>query len=1226
MTSDANLPTFVVGIGASAGGLEAVERMFDQMPEESGMAFVLVQHLSPDFKSLMNELLTRRTKIPIHQAVDGIQLRANNIYLMPPKKQMVVSEGTLLLTDKDPKQGLTFPIDHFFRSLANDYGPRSISVVLSGTGSDGSRGIGDVHEAGGLVIVQRGDTAKFDGMPKSAVDSGVCDLSLSPEAIPDALLRYGQNTEATLTFHDSTSGQFESDSLGQIFGVLDDAYDLDFTNYKPTTVNRRIERRLLLTGTPDLSEYAELLCSDPQELELLYRDLLIGVTRFFRDSEAFKALHEKAIEELIDEAGEGDDIRVWVSGCATGEEAYSMAILFDEMLREKRRKLNVKIFASDINTDSLDFAANAQYTVDRIVGVSEERRERYFAWHDPFYEVDPAIRQMVVFAPHNLTKDPPFTKIDLISCRNFLIYIQPPTQRKILSLFHFGLKTNGILFLGSSEVCDIVGDGFDTVDNHWKIFRKSREGRLPDDMRVRFSGTPRKKTEATGKRADQQLLLSTYDALLESVLPPSLLVSAEGRLLHTFGDAGKLFKPEAGRMSVDVLERLRPEFQFAVSAGMRKAETDDRPVLYSGIAGVDSEAFWDVTVTAIDDRRLKQRSFLVQITPQSNELPSLPNRIDVDNISTEQISALELELRHSKESLQSTIEELESSNEELQATNEELISSNEELQSTNEELHSVNEELYTVNAEHQNKISQLSELTRDMDNLLDTTEVHTIFLDSDLAIRKFTPRVAEKFNFLKQDVGRRIDDFTHSINCVDLPAKIRQVIDGGRSHQEEVQDRIGSWFLLRILPYRAHQAEDVDSRKIDGALLTLIDISKLKETSDALEESLKQRDRFLAMLSHELRNPLGTIVNATHLLSSNSEIDENTHEAVAVVKRQSTHMSTLLADLLDVTRVSQGKIQLQKRPFDLLQSVTNALETVRTRCDARSQNIETNFPLEPVWVYGSEPRILQVISNLLTNASKYSPPGEVFWLSVEVENDDTVIRVRDNGVGIPADQIDKVFEMFVQSDRTLDRADGGLGVGLTLVRSLVELHGGSVGVESEGEGKGSEFFVRLPLCDEPRAVPFKPPAAPSATHPSRIVLVEDSVDASKMLAFLLEDAGYQVSVAHDGRRGLELIRKELPDTAVIDIGLPEINGYELANLIRNEPELDDVFLVALTGYGQHADRDQALTSGFDEHLVKPVDPDVLHEVIANRSKAARQRTDDEHEYLPNNGRSMRKAR
>ena len=1191
-------PEFVVGIGASAGGLEAIERMFDHMPDDTGMAFVLVQHLSPDFKSLMDELLGRWTDMAIVQAADGINIVPNTIYLMPPRRRMVVAQGRLLLVEMEPDDGLMFPIDHFFRSLANEYGYRAISVVLSGTGTDGTRGIGAVHEANGLVIAQREDTAKFNGMPRSALDAGVCDLVLAPEDIPDALINYANHSTRRAN-HEEHLAPTERET---IFGLLNDTFDTEFDLYKPTTVNRRIERRMLLTRSNNLKTYLELLRSSPDELAVLYRDLLIGVTSFFRDSSAYETLTQKALTKLVENASDGGDIRVWVSCCATGEEAYSIAMAFDELIAECGKTVYLKIFATDINSEALEYASRAVYPIERLGGMSEERLSKYFRQVESHFEIEPHIRQMVVFAPHNLLKDPPFTRMDLITCRNFLIYVQPHVQRKILSLFHFGLRTGGVLFLGSSEICELAGDGFDVADSQWKIFTKSREGRVPAGVRHQFFGPNRRADPVTGPESPE-VLLSTYDALLGAVMPPSLLVSKDGQLVHVFGDAGRFLQVEQGRQTSDIAERLRPEFRFAASAAMRRAAGEGERITYAGIRGQDSDRLYDLSATRVFDERLKQASFLISIEENTGDVEELPLKIDVNNISAEQVAALESELRHSKENLQSTIEELEASNEELQATNEELIASNEELQTTNEELHSVNEELYTVNAEHQNKISQLSELTRDMDHLLQCTEVHTVFLDSNLAIRKFTPRIADKFNFLPQDVGRRIDDFTHTIACDDLPAKIAGVVKEGQLYQEEVQDCNGSWYLMRILPYHTHFSDSSPRTPTDGAVLTLVDVSRLKEASEALEESVRQRDRFLAMLSHELRNPLGTILNATHLLQLSD--DERLAEAIAVIRRQADHMGTLLADLLDVTRVSQGKIQLQKRPFNLLDAIQVAVESVRSRCDAREQSITVEVPQESVWVHGSEPRLLQVVSNLLTNASKYSGQGDTIWLSVKCGDGQVEVRVRDEGVGIPADQIDRVFEMFVQSDRTLDRADGGLGVGLTLVKSLVELHRGTICVTSDGVGQGSEFLFTLPLTDAPATVAHTSEelAGPHAAQQKKVLLVEDSVDAGKMLAFLLEDAGYEVSIASDGRRGWDMIRKDPPHTAVIDIGLPEIDGYQLARMIRRDSAVSGVYLIALTGYGQEADRNEALLAGFDEHLVKPVDPDLLYRLLSGRPGA-----------------------
>ena len=699
----------------------------------------------------------------------------------------------------------------------------------------------------------------------------------------------------------------------------------------------------------------------------------------------------------------------------------------------------------------------------------------------------------------------------------------------------------------------------------------------------------------------ESLAMSTYDALLDIVMPAGLLISEDGQLSHTFGDAGKFLQAEQGRHTSDIRERLVTDLRLPVLTTIDKVLKSDAPISYSAVAVPREDGatdHYEVSGQPVYDRRHLSRSVLVQIKlldlviNEGNENLSM----DAGEISTEQILTLETELRYTKENLQSTIEELETSNEELQATNEELVASNEELQSTNEELHSVNEELYTVNAEHQNKIIELSELTRDMDNLLQCTEVDTVFLDAELRIRKFTPRIAELFNFLPQDIGRRIDSFSHSIDCGNLSQIIDGVIRNSETYEAEVQEDSGTSYLLRVLPYRTTTGNHTEVT-VEGVLLTLVDITKLREASAALEDSVRQRDSFLAMLSHELRNPLATIVNATQLLTRPEGLQSLT-QPVEVIQRQSRQMATLLDDLLDVTRVSLGKIQLQKRPFDLMRVVDGAIESVQARRQARKQIIITDVCDGPVWVNGSEPRILQVISNLLTNASKYSNQAAEIHLKVVMPEDrQAMISVRDSGVGISPQQIEKVFDLFVQSDRTIDRADGGLGVGLTLVKALVELHDGHVSVQSDGEGKGSEFCVYLPTCDPPDFHEPTPVETPCLQEIQRLVLVEDNIDASKMLAFLLEDAGYEVSIAHDGLQGLKMIRSIRPKAAIVDVGLPGLNGYDLARAVRQEPKLHKMLLIALTGYGQTSDREEALAAGFDEHLVKPIAPETIHQLL-----------------------------
>lgn len=1320
-------PTHIVGIGASAGGLEALEQFFNAMPPESGMAFVVVQHLSPDFKSLMDELLSHRTNMVIHRVEDGMQVEANAIYLIPPKKEMIISGGRLLLTDKDPTQALTLPIDHFFRSLAQDAGRDAIAIVLSGTGSDGSRGVRDVHEAGGLVVVQSLESAKFDGMPKSAVDTGVADLVLRPGEIPASLLRYIQHPIASAMLEEREQLSVDEDGMARLFRLLRDEYGIDFSHYKPSTVGRRIERRLLMQQISELDEYVDRLAAEPDELNSLYKDLLIGVTKFFRDAEAFERLERDVLPDLLMGTPPNGEFRVWVSGCGTGEEAYSLAILVRETLERLKRPLDVKIFATDVHRSSIDFASAGVYSEETLSELDPIRLERYFTRNGDGFQVAQELRQMIVFAHHNIIRDAPFTKMDFISCRNLLIYLQPAAQKKALSLFHFGLKTGGVLFLGPSESPSELAEEFETIDLHWKIYRKRRDIRLPADLRVPLStGSAHLHASAlaappTSPRATDSLLHGTYDALLDEYMPPALLINERRELLHAFGGAERFLSLKGGRASTNIVDLVDSDLRIALSGALNRAEKEQ---CESHLRGIRVNGCGPVMlgVKPIHNRHAATTHMLITLEEEAtgaanDSADDDAVDIDIDQASRDRVASLESELRYTQENLQATVEELETSNEELQAANEELVASNEELQSTNEELHSVNEELYTVNAEYQRKINELTQLTNDMDNLLRSTEIGTVFLDRNLCIRKFTPQISRIFNLLPQDVGRRIDAFTHNIDEPRLLDEIQEVLRTATPFEREVNDRQGNWHFLRILPYRASTAE------VEGAVLTLIDISALKRAETELQDLHRQltgildnsetficvkdldgrytlcnhaseqvlgavservrgrtdydflptdvadllqahdrevatsgraarfeeiiprsdgertylsikfplrdldskiyrvgsvctditdrkqaeerqrlevvrRDQFLAMLSHELRNPLGAIVNAIRAIDREPNAVSVTRTR-QVISRQAHHMSRLLDDLLDVSRVTQNKIELRKDVIDLRQTSEDAVDVVRTLIERRNQQLSLNLPDEPLFVEADPARLQQLQVNLLTNSSKYSPEGGQIRLTVENGGSDAVILVRDNGAGISPEMQESIFDLFIQSDASIGRSDGGLGVGLTLVRSIVEKHGGRVDVHSDGPGTGSEFTVRLPITSKR---PSRPHHRTRINRPSqiKILVVEDNADARETLCRLLELDGYQVTNAADGVSALEMIDRAHPDVALIDIGLPELDGYEVARRIRSNEEFDGILLIALTGYGQDSDREAALASGFDAHLVKPLNTEKLADLIAER--------------------------
>lgn len=1309
----------VVALGASAGGLEPLERFFDNVPADSDLAYVVVQHLSPDFKSLMNELLARHTMLQIYRVEDGMKIEPNSIYLIPPKKEMIVSDGKLLLTDKDPSRSLSLPIDTFMRSLAQNYRERAIGVILSGTGSDGSRGIRAIHEAGGFVIVQDEQTANFDGMPRSAIETGIVAAILPPQEMPDAIL----NRIRGVGDGDGEPGEMLVSGVGisDLVGALREAYGIDFTYYKPSTVSRRVERRIQLSRCDDLGEYVQSVLDDKEELNALYRDLLIGVTKFFRDAEAFRHLETDVIPQLIEAVSADEELRVWVAGCATGEEAYSVAILLHEAFAARSRPLNIKIFATDVHQASLEFASAGVYSEEELSEVSEERMEKYFRQHGSGYHISPDLRKLIVFAPHNVVKDAPFTKLDLICCRNLLIYLQPEAQKKALSLFHFGLRTSGYLFLGPSESTADLRDEFETIDRHWKVFRKRRDVRLPATVHLSVSeGLDRIRpvTASAGGGASpiaEVHLLKAYDALLEDYVPASLLVDEHRRLVHSFTGAGKFLAIPDGRPPDDILEYVDPDLKLALAGALQRAKKEKLPVVYGKVnyRSLEEGQQLKLSVRPITVRSTGEDYYLITFETRRKEpaQPQASREIDLDEASFDRINELEDELLYTKENLQASVEEMETTNEELQATNEELVASNEELQSTNEELHSVNEELYTVNAEHQRKITELTELTDDMDNLLRSTEIGTIFLDRDLNIRKSTPQVSHIFPILPTDVGRPLEAFSNTIHHDTLMDDIREVIRTEDQLDVNVQDHHGSWYLLRILPYRSKDCVegavlsfvDIDTLKrseeelrrlskvfMDGAdpiiiedldgkivelnaeaervygwtrsellgecitilvpedykehsrelrrrcrdkeplrnveavrqtrdgrkhpvLLTLSlisgeqgepigiatiakDITKRKAAEQEAHQEVQRRDEFLAMLSHELRNPLGAVTNAARILKHEQLSSEVLEQSAEVVRRQTKQMARLLDDLLDVSRVTQGKVDIRKEVLNLASLVDDVVQVVTPIMEHRQHDFSVDVDEQPIWVEGDPSRLLQIQENLLTNAAKYTRDGGNILLTISKQDGNAMIQVRDNGVGISADLLPTIFELFVQADKPLDRSGGGMGVGLSLVRMLVQLHGGTVSAESEGEDKGSLLTVKIPLTNKASLLQAPAPELPT-DRSARVLLVEDNVDSRRMMEQLLRMEGYQVSAAADGETGFQAIEDSEADVALVDIGLPKMDGYQLARKVRTDLAHRKIRLVALTGYGRAEDHKKAIDAGFDEHLVKPVAPAELERVL-----------------------------
>lgn len=849
---------YIVGIGASAGGLEAIEKLFDQMPSQTGMAFVLVQHLSPDFKSLMDELLSRHTRMQIHRVTEGMTVEPNCIYLIPPKKNMKLADGKLLLTEQQTVSGPNLPIDIFFRSLAEDAAERAIAVVLSGTGSDGSRGIREVHAKGGLVIVQSVESAAFDGMPKVACATGVADIICEPERIAESILQYVQQPDAFPRGHtDPLAIPVDESDLATVYRLFRHRYGVDFSQYRFTTMGRRIDRRMKLLHIANLKEYSQLLEEDKEELELLYRDLLVEVTSFFRDSAAFHLLRRDIIPNIVDQSSEDDSIRIWVPGCATGEEAYSIAMLFHEAATRRMARPDIKVFATDVFRGSLESASSGIYSGEALTKVPADLRQRYFVRHGDLFQVSKDLRKIVVFAPHDITKDPPFTKIDFLSCRNVLIYFDPEVQKRVIANFHFALRVHGHMFLGSSESVGDYSREFEALDSHWRVFSKIRDVRLPNSVGSLPVSSPistlvrnRQASVVSIPGGGENIVGSVFEELLEKYVPPSFLVDSHYDLIHSFGAARTVLVQPKGRPTLEVLKMIEGELKTALTSALHRAKRDNTAVAYKDVNCTVSGLKTTIELIVEPFEKRSQKFFLVTLLPvaaSERQTGVVAERFDFDDQTAKRSQEIERELLYTKESLQSTVEELETSNEELQSTNEELVAANEELQSTNEELHSVNEELYTVNAEHQRKIDELTQLTADMDNLFRSAEVGTIFLDSDLRIRKFTPAASSAFHILEQDIGRPIAHIASNLDNPDFLDHVEATLETGESSEREVHSRDGHCYLKTIRAYRLADGT------IDGVVVTFVDVSLLKQAQRQLELLLDTTINGIAYLDTTLR-------------------------------------------------------------------------------------------------------------------------------------------------------------------------------------------------------------------------------------------------------------------------------------------------------------------------------------------------------------------------------------
>jgi two-component system CheB/CheR fusion protein len=876
----------IVGIGASAGGLDAFNAFLENIPHDSGLAFVLVQHLSPDRKSNLAEVAQRHTEMEVSEVEDGMEILPNRVYIIPPGKDLDLMGRRLHLMEPPDDGSPRLPIDHFFRSLADDQGERSICVILSGSGSDGTLGLKAVKEIGGMAVVQDPTTADHDGMPTSALETGLVDYVLPPEEMGQQLICYVEHAFGPEEKRVSLPAADPDTSLQKIFILLRREVGHDFSHYKKNSVRRRIERRMAVNQIRELDAYVRYLQESAEEVQHLFRELLISVTDFFRDPEAFDALEEQVIPRLVQQAGD-EDIRVWVPGCATGEEAYSIAILLREEMERTNENPEVRIFATDIDEEAIATARVGLYPEGIAAAVSAQRLDRFFTEEDNAFRVDRIMRDMVIFAEQNVFADPPFSDVDLISCRNLLIYVDSELQEKVLSLFHYALRPDGFLFLGTSESIGEFDGMFETVDKTQKVFRQRDDaaGARPPLTypSLALAETAIEEGTRPDRREDEDLRAVAERTLLDRYAPPSAIVDVSGQVVYFHGRTGQYLEPAPGEASLDIDRMAREGLRLPLSTALRRAQADDEPVRYRHIRVKTNggERTIDLTVTPVERAGHGGNLFLVAFegTEETEETEAATERAGDAELRVER---LEQELRTKEDRLQTTIEELQSSNEELQ-------SANEELQSTNEELRSVNEELRTANLNLEEKIEELEQANNDIKNLLAGTGVGTVFLDEELNVRRFTPDATAILNLIDGDVGRPLDHVSSSLVDHDrLAEDARHVLDTLEPREREVRTASGDWYLLRVMPYRTEE------NVVEGVVMTFVSITSLKEAEEevaSLEETKREIEAargYAQRIVETVREPLVIldadlcVVSANRAFYQTFEMEEGNVENISL--------------------------------------------------------------------------------------------------------------------------------------------------------------------------------------------------------------------------------------------------------------------------------------------------------------------------------------------------------
>ena len=1220
---------YIVGIGASAGGLEALQKLLTALPANTGFPYIIVQHLSPDYKSLLSEILGKYTEMPVVQAEDGMEIENDHVYIIQPGKNMRLAGGSLHLIDQIPRE-LNLPIDMFFRSLAEEAKSRAIAVILSGTGSDGTNGLKAIKENDGMVIVQDVGSAKFDGMPRSAMRTGLVDAQISPEEI--ALeLQHISGAAASDVGHGKTEQEIDTELMKRVYSVLKKVSNVNFTHYKQTTILRRMERRMMLTHKEKLSDYVDYLYEDPEEVRILSKEVLIGVTNFFRDPEFFQCLKEKALPDIINRSDPGEPIRVWVAGCSTGEEAYSIAILFSEVLDSMKMKRNVKIFATDLDAESINTAGKGVYGDNIVDSVFTLRLSRYFTRRNNTYTVNRDIRKMIVFSPHNVFQDPPFGRLDLISCRNMLIYFQPVLQNDLFAIFHQALKDGGYLFLGKSEAIGSYTEAFPVVDAAAKIFTHHADVRIPGAKKVPYLQTTYLDDEYVGDNDEgfprpaargesgynEEDTINTR--LLEKFMPASLVVDEKNELVHSYGDNANFVHLSRGKYSNNLFDVITEGLKIPVSTLLKEAREKGTEVQYRDIhfKGERENTLIDLTVMPISRNRKDKDGdglFALVFDEKANrEQADNSVSYDIDKVASRRITDLEGELSDVQSRLDRSVAEQECVNEELQAANEELLTANEELQSSNEELQSVNEELYTVNSEYQQKLTELADLNDDIANFLTSTLTGIIFVDNKLNIRRYTDYVTSEFSVMDHDIGRSLAFISYHFPSIDITEICTNVLKTLIPDEREVSTNKNKVFFMRVAPYRSTE------NKIMGCVITLMDVTSQKQGQATLQNTEKQlsmaqqaseaKSDYLSRIAHEIRTPMSSLISLSKAAKRQADNKDALFNDLDKIIDTLDYMTAIVTDISEASISERLAGEQVFEPFALRTVMDNITAIMAPRAEEGKLTLEVSLDdgFDPEYV-GNKTKLQQILINFLNNSVKYTRPGGAISLRAFEEprlgdTDRLCFIVADTGVGIKKEYLPKLFKPFTREDKDDESAPISMGLGLSIAYNLITSMKGDVSVESE-EGKGTTFTIHVMLDryvpgegqEEDRFAVVNPVEYDLAG--CNVLVAEDNALNRTILGALLANEGMTFVETANGEETVKTFIDAPEHTfscILMDMRMPKLDGIRATAKIRESGKTDarTIPIIGVSANGFADDIRQARQSGIDEYITKPIDRDSL---------------------------------